>query len=345
MKYLIVQKWKNTEKNHAGMYHLCNLMLKENPGVYKVIAVPDLDFTFKNIFIKKIYHVLIRIFLFFLYLLISFKLIFLIKKGDKIILFEYLTPGIRQDIISGLVHFFASKKCKVFCIVHLTPRKLSLTYSKRTIQKRIGFVDGVITLGSSLKVYLESIVDKPIVTLKHYADLRFYNLKEREFGKVLNVLIIGQQERDYQRLIEFISSNSYVNYHIVSSNIAIVNTLKCFDYVSCYMSVEEEELFQIMNKCEVSLNFMYDVVGSNVISTCISLGIVSLVSDVGSIRDYLSENDTLFCKTYSDFSHNLKIIDANRTLLSELRKHLIEKRYLLSFKLFEIDLNKFISSI
>lgn len=306
--------------------------------------MPDLDLGFKNIFLKKINHVLTRISLFFIHIMISFKLILLIKNNDKLLLFEYLTPGIREDIIARLVYFFAGKKCKVFCLVHLTPRKLSLIYSEKIIQRRMRFVDGIITLGSSLSFYLKSILDKPTATLLHYADLQFYYLKDREHNAVLNVLILGQQERDYERLIEFVSCNVYVNYHIIISNQSIIDRLNLFKNVKCYCGIDEAELVQIMDKCEVSLNFMLDVVGSNVISTCISKGIVSIVSDLGSIRDYLSEKDTLFCQTFSDFSLNLKRINENRILLKEFRENLIMKRSLLSVKLFENALNNFIDN-
>lgn len=36
MKYLIVQDWRSTHGNHAGMKHMCDLLKKEYPLEYEV---------------------------------------------------------------------------------------------------------------------------------------------------------------------------------------------------------------------------------------------------------------------------------------------------------------------
>ncbi|UVV76520.1 glycosyltransferase family 4 protein [Bacteroides fragilis] len=56
-----------------------------------------------------------------------------------------------------------------------------------------------------------------------------------------------------------------------------------------------------MNKADVSLNIMKDTIGSNVIVTSMAMGLAMVVSDVGSIRDYVDESNGLFCLTSKDF--------------------------------------------
>ena len=63
-----------------------------------------------------------------------------------------------------------------------------------------------------------------------------------------------------------------------------------------------------MNKSSISLNVMKDTIGSNVICTSIAMGLAMVVSDVGSIRDYCSEDNAIFCKSIQDFIHALQTL-------------------------------------
>ena len=40
MKYLIVQEWMNTKGNHAGMKHMCDLLVEKFPGKYEMVVNP-----------------------------------------------------------------------------------------------------------------------------------------------------------------------------------------------------------------------------------------------------------------------------------------------------------------
>jgi glycosyltransferase involved in cell wall biosynthesis len=61
-----------------------------------------------------------------------------------------------------------------------------------------------------------------------------------------------------------------------------------------YMS--EDELRNQMNQSDVSINVMDDTVGSNVITTSLAMGLALVVTDVGSIRDYCSDKNAVFCE-------------------------------------------------
>ena len=39
MNYLIVQQWPNTKGNHAGMSHMCDLLVKNHPKEYRKIEI------------------------------------------------------------------------------------------------------------------------------------------------------------------------------------------------------------------------------------------------------------------------------------------------------------------
>lgn len=38
MKYLIVQDWQSTHGNHAGMKHMCDLLVAKYPDEYKMFV-------------------------------------------------------------------------------------------------------------------------------------------------------------------------------------------------------------------------------------------------------------------------------------------------------------------
>lgn len=57
----------------------------------------------------------------------------------------------------------------------------------------------------------------------------------------------------------------------------------------------EDELRNLMDISDVSLNIMEDTVGSNVITTSMAMGLAMIVTDVGSIHDYCDESNTIFC--------------------------------------------------
>ena len=41
MIYLISQVWANTDGNHAGMKHMCDLLNKTYPNRYRSFSLPD----------------------------------------------------------------------------------------------------------------------------------------------------------------------------------------------------------------------------------------------------------------------------------------------------------------
>ena len=41
MKYLIVQDWNSTHDNHAGMVHMCRLLVDKYPNEYEMFVKPE----------------------------------------------------------------------------------------------------------------------------------------------------------------------------------------------------------------------------------------------------------------------------------------------------------------
>ena len=87
--------------------------------------------------------------------------------------------------------------------------------------------------------------------------------------------------------------------------------------------------------CMNTGNMMYDTIGSNVITTSLSMGLIMIVSDVGSIRDYCKDDFSFFCKTKEDFVSNLHYCSAtNREEIELLKKKSKQMANNLSFNKF-----------
>ena len=86
--------------------------------------------------------------------------------------------------------------------------------------------------------------------------------------------------------------------------------------------VSEIELRQLMMESDVSLNVMEDTVGSNVVVTSLAMGLAMICSDVGSIRDYCTEENSVFCDNADpdSFSRAVQKLSLNRDVLNKMRQ-------------------------
>lgn len=107
MRYLIVQDWKNTSNNHAGMKYLALQLHKLYPDTIAVYIVPDYDGSIglkRNIWGNFVYKLQNRVNSFFVKIgltesrtekrlqNIKKELTEVIKDGDEVFLMEYLEP-------------------------------------------------------------------------------------------------------------------------------------------------------------------------------------------------------------------------------------------------------------
>lgn len=186
MRYLIVQDWKNTSNNHAGMKYLALQLHKLYPDTIAVYIVPDYDGSIglkRNIWGNFVYKLQNRVNSFFVKIgltesrtekrlqNIKKELTEVIKDGDEVFLMEYLEP------LSNFVSIASWVKenymnCTVSCIVHLVPLKLDRYFGDQLFDYWMQPIDKVVTLGHSLSDYLvkRGVDQKKIVTSFHYVD-------------------------------------------------------------------------------------------------------------------------------------------------------------------------------
>ena len=104
----------------------------------------------------------------------------------------------------------------------------------------------------------------------------------------------------------------------------------------------EDELRHQMDIADVSLNIMEDTVGSNVITTSMAMGLAMVVSDVGSIRDYCDDNNSVFCKNnVDDFCKSIEFLSKSKQLVLKMKEHSLRKSTMLSIE----NLNNYFSSL
>lgn len=334
MKYLIVQDWQSTHGNHAGMKHMCDLLVAKYPDEYKVF-VKECPRTWKSprTFMEKICWRLYGKYAKEHYLKKTYPLEYLelcspmfsnLKAGDEVFLLEYLLPWASQYELACYIRE-NYPKVKIYALSHLTGKYFDEMTAKEPdlIQKWAKPVDKLLTLGSSLSSYFEKagVSKEKISTGFHYVDSDFYQKQDTiEVHTPLRVIMMGALQRDYGMLAEIVKCCPEVHWTICRGRKNVDDLFTKTPNVVLKGFLEEEELRHQMDIADVSLNIMEDTVGSNVITTSMSMGLAMVVSDVGSIRDYCDKTNACFASLSKDsFIENIQTLSGNAEKVSNMK--------------------------
>lgn len=338
MIYLVNQEWTNTSKNHAGMKYLCAKLQEKFPEHFHSICIKDYYVEIRNGWLeRKIQHWWVmrqyktRLNQIFRYL----KEI--LKDGDSIILMEYYENLYPQ--------FFLAKRLKtinidfsLYAMVHLVPRGLDAAFPNAEFGDWAKLIDKFITLGSSLSDYLEKrgIARSKVITSFHYVDVEYYHPLEKSSNSKIKVIAMGNQMRNTELLRHIVLNNQDVDFIVCQGVSDMSLYFKDCDNVKLIPFVPETELRNYMNEADISLNVMVDTIGSNVITTSLAMGLAMICSDVGSIRNYCDETNTIFCdnanmSSWADAIHSLV---ENRQKLNKMKQSSLAKSRNLSIENF-----------
>lgn len=324
MKYLIVQQWISTKGNHAGMVHMCDMLVEHYPGQYIKIekSQPIAPTPRKNKIIRKLMSVYDKkqyaLAYFNEYLKICQPMFEKLQAGDEVFLLEYNWPDTTQYELACYIrkNFLG---VRIYALSHITPTLFS---RQKGIRKRIlkwdKPIDKQLTLGSSLSEYFESlgISKEKISTGFHYVDNYYYHKNSKDIKPTdkLTIITMGALQRDYNMLAEIVKQCPNANWIICRGRKTEVD-----DYFTGLNNVDlkgflaEDELRHFMDISNASLNVLEDTVGSNVITTSMAMGLVIIASNVGSIRDYCDEsNSVLSNNVVEDFVHAIKSINTHK---------------------------------
>lgn len=343
MKYLIVQDWPSTHGNHAGMVHMCEMLKEKWPNEYEVLVKPCpkapkpiSGFKLKRKILGK-YRYLKGLYYKNVTCLNDYKTLCKsmfqkLHKGDEVFLLEYLLPDEPQF---GLAKYIKAKYpyVKVYALSHLTK-----TYFEQSIvNKRPHIIcewsrpiDKMLTLGSSLSEYFKEnhVPEDKIVTGFHYVDSDYYHadICKATVHNPLTVISMGMMQRDYSLLINVVRKCPNVKWIICRGLKKVDHLFEGISNVELKGFMPEAELRDLMSKADISLNIMEDTVGSNVITTSMSMGLGLVVTDVGSIRDYCDEKNACFCKNDVD-----SLVSAINKLSNDGDKVISMKKYSLEY--------------
>lgn len=339
MKYLIVQDWPSTHGNHAGMKHMCDLLVAKYPDEYKVF-VKECPRTWKSprTFMEKICWRLYGKYAKEHYLKKTYPLEYLelcspmfsnLKSGDEVFLLEYLLPWAPQYELACYIRE-NYPKVKIYALSHLTGKYFDEMTAKEPdlIQKWAKPVDKLLTLGSSLSSYFEKagVSKEKISTGFHYVDSDYYQKQQpMKSNSPLKVIMMGALQRDYGMLAEVVKQCPDVHWIICRGRKNVDDLFPKTPNVELKGFLEEDELRHQMDIADVSLNVMEDTVGSNVITTSMAMGLAMIVSDVGSIRDYCNDANALFCQNnVEQFVRSIKNLQNNLQLVLRMKKASLE---------------------
>ncbi|MCS3088011.1 glycosyltransferase [Bacteroides thetaiotaomicron] len=234
---------------------------------------------------------------------------------------------------------------RIIALPHLIGKQISERFSTKKILAKLKIVDSIWVLGSSLKSYFNSlgVPSNKIITTFHYVDNEYYKSTDlRKANERLRVVVMGNMQRDYDLLYKIVSNLPFINFDICAGSSNAAKVFCEFRNVTLYPFVSEDKLKMIMNTADVSLNVMKDTIGSNVIVTSMAMGLAMVVSDVGSIRDYVDDSNAIFCRTSADFIEALTVLAHDGDKLNNLRNNSVEKANFLSISNFY---NWFISEV
>lgn len=349
MIYLICQDWLNTTGNHAGMAYLCGELQRNWPDQYTTVCTPHLYAnmcTCSNPLINKIQQQICGMKMKRLMHRTADSLIKRLEPGDTVILMEYLVKSVPQIIIAEAIKKTVPK-IPVYGLVHLVPEKLDKAFNAGEWRRWTEAADRLLTLGHSLSDYIQSrgVPAGKIGTLFHYVDTKYYKKSlDLTTDNTLHVLAMGNQMRNIDMLRCIVNDNSDIEFTICQGLNDMRETFKNARNVTLIPFVPEDELRDIMDKANISLNVMHDTIGSNVITTSLAMGLAMVVSDVGSIRDYCTDGNSIFCSTPQSFSLALRQLASEPDRLLHMRESAIEASRNLSIARFHETLHQMINS-
>ena len=328
MIFLINQDWYNTSNNHAGIKYLCNKLSEMYPQTYKAISnpavLPPAAKRPHNKILKKIQYwramISHRKNLQKIFNEISSN----ITSNDKIVLMEYMEVLYPMDTLAKKLKK-ALPNNKLYAMIHLVPARLNKDFkSDDKFKGWLSHVDKILTLGHSLTNYLieREVAKDKIVTTFHYVDDYYFNNNVLKVGSPVQVIAMGSQMRNISLLSKVVADNPEANFVICQGFSDLSSYFSESKNVRLIPFVPENELRKLMEESDISINVMEDTIGSNVIVTSLAMGLAMICSDVGSIRDYCSDENTIFCNNSNpeEFSMAIRILCSNKRLLCDKKK-------------------------
>ena len=326
MTYLVCYVWRSTLGNHTGMAHMCDLLENQDPEAFRVLKYNQRAF-YSKLLGRRISKRILRLLDWWEEKKIecSLRHVMRIKQPeDKIYFTEYLHPSLNQLALAQMVKRIDS--CTpVYGMAHLTPTMLDeLNTTKESIREWNQYVDYFVTLGGNLTDYLvkKGVPADKIITTRHYVDRAYYQVAEPK-DQPFRVIVMGSMQRNYRLIEQIVAACPQIPFVVCAGRDNLSQFAK-YKNVTLLGYLSEDDLRNEMAQSTVSLSVMEDTVGSNVIVTSMAMGLCQVVSDVGAIRDYCSEDNAQFCRTTEEYIEALNYLYSHPKELLEMRMNAVE---------------------
>ena len=321
MKILISQDWANTRDNHTGISFICRVMEKHSPERFKAIAIPMMGEPKFLFFSKRLAH--------FVWKVKQNKIIYkmcmvqmaVLSDKDEIFLMEYMDSSLYSYLKIACKIKKTFPQTKIYGLSHLVPSKLDAMFDNCTLQKWTEPIEKILTFGHSLSKYYinRGISPNKIYTMFHPVD-QYYVNDNICLNNDFVVVVMGNQMRDEDTLVEVVKNNSNIKFKIFQGMKDYTKLFSSCKNVELLPFVDEKILKSHMKSSDVSLNVMKDVVGSNIIVTSLGMGLAMVCTDTGSIRDYCSDANCFFCDTVESYSNALQKLKIDKSLLLRMKE-------------------------
>ena len=303
--YLYHFDFPATRGNHAGMSHMARWLAAKCADV---VEVPQRRFAFKGGEILRLIDVVVMALYFRLRL----------RKNDTLFLVEYATPKIQQHCLAAILRFIGVR-FGIQGIAHLAKSHYLERFAGEDKLRRVmARLDHVVTFGSSLERDLKMLGIQNVDAIGHYVDTDYYRGSAKNYAEKLKVVVMGSLKRDPSKLPQIIDACKNVEFHVCLGARGRPEAYRGFDNCRTYGFLNESQLRAVMDEAHISLSLMHDTIGSNVIVTSFAMGLVNIASDVGSIRDYCDDSNSVLCDTVDSFVRAVRNLDSDRTRLEEL---------------------------
>lgn len=334
MKYLICQDWQNTSNNHAGMKYLAMNLQKLYPNEIKVFVLPYYKWHAKKTLLYKIMSKIDGLKHYLLVKSYFNQIIRTASKNSVVLHMELDNSPVLIDELEKLKKKRPDIRSSI--MIHLCPYQYEGIFTEAFLNRVDSCVDQVVTLGHTLTEYFNEkgfFLNKTCTTL-HYVDSFYVKQSELNVHKPLRVLAMGNQARNQNVLLKIVRANPKIVFTICQGTKDLSGLFKNSANVNLIPFVDEAELRKYMDESDISLNIMQDTIGSNVIVTSLAMGMAMICSDVGSIRDYCDEDNTIFCKNSNikTFSDALSYLQNNPDIVLKMKHSAIKesKRFTIS---------------
>lgn len=316
-------EWENTANNHAGMAYFARCLKRDLGFPVKLIRTPYKYINYPNRFQLLCRYIIIR------YVMHN------LHSDDIFFFMEYL-GGRRSGDQRGIALDLRRRgiKNRFIGLVHLPIQAFFKLYDRNYITSGLDILDQIVVFGSSLAKDLAEIgYEKKVKQTFHYVDTKYYFHKKKFNSTKFNVISMGFLYRNREILKNIVQRCPDITFELcLGNNNDLHKIFAKYPNVVLHRFMLEAELFSIMQQADVGLSIMDDTIGSNVIVTSLACGLPQIVSDVGSIRDYCSEKNALFCNSADDFVNALQTLRQNPKLCEEMGHNAFQKSETISLE-------------